>query len=88
MDIDISQPAATSDYLTFGTSELLDTLLKPGFLKEGVALFDDNAYVNTNFMTTPFKAVSGGILDAFNYYHSQLRITIECAFGMLIHKWG
>ena len=36
MDIDISQPAATSDYLTFCTSELLDTLLKPGFLRKGL----------------------------------------------------
>ena len=39
-------------------------------------------------MTTPYKGVSGGIKDAFNFYHSQLRINIECAFGMLVHKWG
>ena len=39
-------------------------------------------------MTTRYKAASGGILDAFNYYHSQLRINAECAFGILIHRWG
>lgn len=87
--IDISQPASTSDYLTFCTSHLLNhQLLKYGFLKPGLTLFGDNAYVNTEFMTTPFKAVSGGELDAFNYYHLQVRINIECAFGMLIHRWG
>ena len=39
-------------------------------------------------MTTPYKGVSGGIKDAFNFYHSQLQINIECAFGILVHKWG
>ena len=24
----------------------------------------------------------------FEFYHSNIRITIECAFGVLIHKWG
>ena len=89
VDVDISQPASTSDYLTFCTSKLLnDKLSKEGFLKNGFTLFGDNAYVNTGFMTTPFKSVSGGVLDAFNYYHSQVRINIECAFGTLIHRWG
>ena len=89
INIDISQAASTSDYLTFCTCDLLNShLLKPGFLKEGLTLFGDNAYINTMFMTTPFKAVSGGILDAFNYYHSQVRINVECCFGMLIHRWG
>ena len=32
--------------------------------------------------------VSGGIKDSFNFYHSQLRINIECAFGILVHRWG
>ena len=85
IDIDVGHPDATSDYLTFCTSELLDNLLQPGFLKKGLTLFGDNAYVNTEFMTTPFKAVGGGLLDSFNFYHSQVRINIECAFGMLIH---
>ena len=88
IDIDISKPASTSDYLTFCTCDLLSQLLQPGYLKPGLTIYGDNAYVNTNFMTTPYKAVSGGIMDAFNFYHSQLRINIECAFGMLVHKWG
>ena len=42
----------------------------------------------TEFMTTPFKSVGHGILDSFNYHHLQIRINIECALGMLIHRWG
>ena len=82
LDFYISQPASTSDYLTFCSCDLLKKkLIQSGFLKPGLTLYGDNAYVNTSFMTTPFKAVSGGIKDSFNFYHSQLRINIECAFG-------
>ena len=33
IDINIGQPGATSDYLTFCTSALLENLIKPGFLR-------------------------------------------------------
>ena len=39
-------------------------------------------------MATPYSAVSGGSKDAYNFYHSQLRIQVECAFGMLSHRWA
>lgn len=26
--------------------------------------------------------------DAFNYFQSNLRINIECAFGILVQRWG
>ena len=26
--------------------------------------------------------------DDFNYYHSRTRINIECAFGILVKRWG
>ena len=39
-------------------------------------------------MTTPFKSVSAGYKDAFDFYHSQIRINIECAFGMLVNRWA
>ena len=63
-------------------------LLISGYLKDGLTLFGDNAYVNTIFVTTPYKTVSGGPLDTFDCYNSNIRITIKVAFGMLIHKWG
>ena len=39
-------------------------------------------------MATPFKVVSSGVRDAYNFYHSQLNINIECAFGMLVNRWA
>ena len=50
--------------------------------------FGDNAYLNTPYMATPYAAVSGGTKDAYNFYHSQLRIRIECTFGILTHRWA
>ena len=88
MDIDIRNPGSTSDYLCFTTSEIIWKLETPGFLADGLCLFGDNAYINTPFMASPFKAVSGGPKDGYNFFHSQLRINIECAFGMLVHRWA
>ena len=39
-------------------------------------------------MCTPWRNVSGGPKDAMNFFHSSLRIYIECAFGILVHRWG
>jgi hypothetical protein len=39
-------------------------------------------------MATLYAAVSGGTMDSYNFYHSQLRIRIECAFGMLTKRWA
>ncbi len=39
-------------------------------------------------MAAPYSAVSGGSKDAYNFYHSQLCIQIECAFGMMTHWWA
>ena len=54
----------------------------------GLALFGDNAYISNRYMVTPFKNVASGPKDAFNYFQSTSHITIECAFGMLVHRWG
>ena len=89
LDVSMKHPGATSDFLAFSTSTLfLDKLDKEGFLAPGLCLFGDNAYVNAPFMATPFKGVSSGSKDAYNFFHSQLRINIECAFGMLVNRWG
>lgn len=39
-------------------------------------------------MATPYKGAQSGVKDGYNFYHSQLRINIECAFGILVHRWG
>ena len=95
LDVEIMHPGATSDYLAFATSTLHkksvgDNIHVAGqpFLFPGLVLYGDNAYINTKWMVVPFKSVSSGPKDAYNFFHSQVRINIECAFGMLVHRWG
>ena len=38
-------------------------------------------------MVTPYKSAQGSE-DDFNFYQSQLRIHVECAFEKLVHRWG
>jgi len=89
LDIELGHPGSTSDYMGFTTSAIHKLLLaNPNFLAPNLVLFGDSAYVNTPFMATPYKGSHSGPKDAYNFYHSQLRINIECAFGMLVHRWG
>ena len=67
---------------------LLFQKLEQGILAVGLCIFGDNAYLNTPYMATPYAAVSRGTKDAYNLYHSQLRIRIKCAFGMRTRRWG
>lgn len=77
------------DFLAWATSKLAEKMETPGFLAPGLCLFGDNAYVNASYMATPWPAVGGGRKDDdYNFYHSQVRIKIECAFGMLVNRWG
>jgi hypothetical protein len=86
LDVCIGHPGLTSDFLAFCTSNLKYKLEAPRFLKPGKFLFGDNAYVNTKYIATPYKAVYSGEKDDYNFYHSQVWILIGCAFGMLINQ--
>ena len=89
LNISIMFPGSTSDFLAFQASPLRMALEEDGYLAPGLCLFGDNAYVNRKYMATPYTNV--GITnprDSYNFYHSQLRINIECAFGMLVNKWS
>jgi hypothetical protein len=88
LDVEIGFPGASSDFFAFTHSKLREKVGAPGFLYPGLCLFGDNAYVNTRYMITPWRGVSGGAKDAFNFFHSSLRINVECCFGMLIHRFG
>ena len=88
LDVAICHPGSTSDYLAFATSPLRHKMEQDGFLAPGLCLFGDNAYVNTSYMVTPYKGVSAGTKDDYNFYQSQVRIKVECAFGMLVHRWA
>ena len=87
LDVDIRHPGSTSDFLVFATSDLKEKLETHGFLANGLVLFGDNAYSNCSYMVTPYKSAQGSE-DDFNFYQSQVRIHVECAFGKLVHRWG
>jgi hypothetical protein len=96
LDISIKYGGASSDCLAFEASELHSRLENGLMHQDGdndrFVLFGDNAYLNTPYMATPFTNVAGDLNrsaeDNYNFYHSQLRIRVECAFGMLVQRWG
>jgi DDE superfamily endonuclease len=88
LDVSIIHPASTSDFLAFSTSSLYHKVEQKDFLAPGLCLFGDAAYMNCKYFVAPYRNVSLGSKDDFNFYHLQLRIRIECAFGQLVARWG
>jgi hypothetical protein len=87
IDLSILNPGSASDYLSFITSELYRRFSSsPDFLKPGLTIYGDNAYINNHFMTVPFSNAVG-VRDDFNFYHSQVRMNIECTFGIFTSRW-
>ena len=91
--IDLSWPGATADYMAWVTSCMCQEIehslgsIMPK-IKKGFTLIGDNAYVKTEYMAVPIKACKTEVEDSYNFYQSQLRITIERAFGVLVHRWS
>ena len=83
----ILHPGLSSNFLSFIRSSLYRSLQVPSYLYPGLVIFGDLAYVNNSYMVTPYKNVRVGERDNFNFFHSQLCINIECAFGQLVHRW-
>ena len=88
LEVFIMYPGSTSDCLAFEGSTLYQKLKSQGFLAPGLCLFGNNAYLNAPYMATPYTGGAAGSVDAYNFYHSQLRIRVECAFGMLTERWA
>jgi hypothetical protein len=87
IDLSILNPGSASDFLSFITWELYRSFSSsPHFLKAGLTIYGDNAYVNNHFMTVPFSNAVG-VKDDFNFYHSQVRMNIECTFGIFTSRW-
>ncbi|KAL7535942.1 hypothetical protein ACHAWF_005314 [Thalassiosira exigua] len=84
-------PGGTSDYMAFVTSALCIALESNAHTKkilDGFTFVGDNAYVKKPYMAVPLKGVQKGYRDAYNFYLSQLRITIERCFGVFVHRWA
>lgn len=71
LDISMKYGGSSSDCLAFEASELW-SLLEDGLLAPGLVLFGDNAYLNTNYLATPYPGISSGSKDDYNFYHSQV----------------
>ena len=88
---DIRHPSSTSDYLTWVSSDLGWALEKDDsdIILDGHTLAGDNAFVENETMSTPIPGLGLSTLeDAYNFYFCQIRITIERAFGILVHRWA
>ena len=71
LDVTINHPGSTSDYLAWITSGLKHKVEQEGFLAPGLVIYGDNAYISHKYMVTPYKNVSGGVKDDYNFFHSQ-----------------
>ncbi|KAL7546830.1 hypothetical protein ACHAWF_010152 [Thalassiosira exigua] len=90
---DMTWPGAASDYTAFVTSELYRALEANKMTKKilrGFTFINNNAYTKNMYMTVPLnlKGLRTGSEDAYNFYLSRLRTTIEGAFGVLVHCWS
>ncbi len=57
-------------------------------LIEGGTLVGDCAYVKKSYIATSLKGFLGGYEDAYYFYLIQLRISVERAFGVFVHRWA
>ncbi len=88
---DVKHPGKASDCLSFATSPLGLKLEQPNsnIVKNGHTIIGDNAWVPRLWMTTPIPGHCITVNDdAYNFYHSQVRITIGHTFGIFVHRWG
>ena len=83
----LQHPASASDYLAFVTSSLYGQLTEGEGIPQGYCPYGDNSYVNGSYMAVPFQAMANGPKDSYNFYHSQVKINIECSFGILTNRW-
>lgn len=78
----MTMAGTTHDSLAWSTSSL-GSKVKDGELPSPFFLNGDNAFSLSNSMIVP-----SGVDTNFDYIQSSCRMPIECAFGMLIRRWG
>ena len=88
--INIQWIGSTSDYLAWVTSSLCHDLNKydnKNTLLNGMIIVGDNANVKKRYMSVSLKGQQIDYNNAYNFYLSPLRITIERALGTLVQGW-
>jgi hypothetical protein len=82
----MNTPGSTNDYSAYLCSYIAELVEA---LPYGRYVVGDAAYPLSNKMLTPIPGTKLGVHeDAFNYFQSSMRITIERAFGILVARWG
>lgn len=84
---------STHDSTAFFETSLYDLLWECAdwLFSNGLFLIGDSAYALLSFFLIPFESnvtEPGSPQDGFNFWHSNSRIRIECAFGEIIMRWG
>ena len=75
------------DSVSFSLSNIFEKLA--GGLPDQYFICADNAYPLVGSILKPFvRTKEATFQDAYNYYLSSLRVIIENAFGILVHRWG
>jgi hypothetical protein len=81
---DISQTPTTHDSMAFACSDfgkrLINGELPPPYFFSG-----DSAFVLSNSMVVP---AGTKVMEDFDFEQSSNRMPIECAFGILVRRWG
>jgi hypothetical protein len=70
-----------------GGSHTLAADISSGQLPAHFYFLGDAAYRGCEKVLTPYIGKVSEGESVFSFYHSSLRMTIECAFGMLVNKW-
>ena len=87
-----SNRGSSHDSPAFRSTNLYNATLKKfkdKLYRNGFFILGDSAYAIESFILPPYdNAKSKSPEDAFNFFHSSARITVECTFGELDRRWG
>jgi hypothetical protein len=87
--VSLRHVGSTNDYVSFQNSSLSQIAASLPYPYHWIG---DAAYVDSAFMMTPYPGVNLHETyppkDWFNFWHSQIRITIERTFGIFVARWG
>ena len=79
------------DSVAFTDTRLYDLLQnkRDFLLKHSFFIVGDSAYNIESFLLVPYaRPGPRSMEDCYNYYHSNCRIRIKCAFGEMVMRWG
>ena len=85
----VANQGSSHDSMAFSGGNLTAALERFATIGDGMYLVGDAAYKGIPGIITPFDGNNLPVYeDSYNHHQSQIRINIECAFGMLVNRWG